>query len=265
MRSLLVYIAALVGSASLGDRAHADPLAVTVIARTAQVALHRGEPVPVEVIVANTGTTTVTMHVMTCSWTDAWTISDRAIGISGIDCAKNFERTIELAPGATDVRKLTLVPARDAAIGPHEVKLGWSARRGGEVVWSAPLSFDVLGALDGVAVSAHKLADHRYALAIANTGREAISISAQPVLQVDRDGGWQDVTPVDLSCAYPQPKCVTLAPGEGTSAEWLGMTCGRCICHGNGLAQPGSYRLVARSCDGTRDALGAAFVVPAAR
>jgi len=258
-RLALVLAMAAAGTASAG------PLGVKVEARVTQSALHRGESAIAEVLVTNTTSTTQAFRIMSCSWDDSWRSDDRGFTTAGlVACAKNTETVLELAPDETDLRKLAVVVANDAAYGSHVVRLGWSPIGAKATEWSAPITFTVVEVSSDVAVTAKRIADRRYTFAIANATKHPLQIGGLFTVQGDAGGAWADLSAMDASCnALPAPPtCMTLEPGKPfETREWEGMSCARCVCAANVILPPGNYRLVVHSCDGKRDYVGGAITL----
>jgi len=254
---------ALILAIAVAGTASAGPLGVKVEARTTQSAIHRGESAIVEVLVTNTTGTTQTFHIMSCSWDESWRSDDRGFTTVGlVACAKNTETVLSLAPDETDLRKLAVVVANDAAYGSHVVRLGWSPIGAKATEWTAPLAFDVVEVSSDVGVTAKRIADRRYTFSIANATKRALQIGGLFTMQKDVSGAWAELSPMDASCDVAPPTCITLEPGKPfETREWEGMSCSRCGCSANVVVPPGNYRLVVHSCDGKRDYVGGAITL----
>lgn len=228
---------------------------VTIEAVPVQTRVHRNDVVSVRLQTRNTTDHTQAFRIMTCSWQDEWRSDDPQLVPGGADCAKNFAFTLTLAPGAVDVRVLALHVDTGASLGAHAFRLGFTAIGRKDTVWSTPATVRIVAVGAGVRLSArYDLPDH-IVFTVTNTNPQSIELADHLVLQRLVDGEWADMTWVSATgCAAPPVTCTVLAPGGSiASAPWLGMTCGQCICHASTPAEPGEYRLVARSCHGDVD------------
>jgi hypothetical protein len=103
-------------------------------------------------------------------------------------------------------------------------------------------------------------------------------ISLRSAVDVERlvDGVWQTVFVANLyvidTCGgpigphKPPPPCRSIAPSQRVVAvPWTGRLCGsQCPtgCHGEGIAPPGTYRFVIKTCDGSETFVSPQFEKP---
>lgn len=238
---------------------------VTIEAVPAQARIHRGDSFGIALRTTNTTGVSQSFRIMNCSWPDAWRSDDAHVMPGGSACSKNFEITLTLAPGEVDTRTLAMVAAKDAAFGAHTIRLGFTPIGAKDTVWSAPANVQVIEVASGLNISdAHKK-PREILFTLTNTSSRPIQIADHLVLQHYPNYLWTDMTWMSASsCGAPPPTCTTIAPGASITPQiWSGMTCAQCACHANTIAQGGQYRLIAQSCDGTIDYVGAAVSLPA--
>jgi len=117
-----------------------------------------------------------------------------------------------------------------------------------------------------------------YAIEVTNAGSGPVDVAHALDLERLSDGGWTSAlakdTVLELDCA--KSACATIAAGATLHpGAWWVSTAGcvqdRCVCEDGGAcivdcisvpAPPGTYRVVARSCDGKERWESAPFVVP---
>jgi hypothetical protein len=108
------------------------------------------------------------------------------------------------------------------------------------------VSFVATNGTDGVAMS------------LANRGASEISLRTSVIVEVESAGSFAAAPSTSslalrYDCTHEAERCVTLAPGaELQPPAWLG-TWGdmQCRCTRCGPVEPGSYRLVVTTCDGS--------------
>src|SRR4051812_5181642 len=113
------YLAILLGFCFAPLDAGATTPAATIDASLAPGTVHRGEAFGVRVRITNTSGAPQKFRIMSCSWPEQWRSNDPQIASLGWSCDKNFETTLELAPGAIDTRTLQLTAASAASLGAH--------------------------------------------------------------------------------------------------------------------------------------------------
>lgn len=109
---------------------------------------------------------------------------------------------------------------------------------------------------------------------VTNVGHAAVALSTALDVEVLGDAGWSSTLATGLSLALDctKSKCSTLAAGETAHpGQWWGATNGcvqdPCACNDGGCivdclsttAPKGKYRIVARTCDGSRTFASAPF------
>jgi hypothetical protein len=129
------------------------PTAVAIAVAPVQTRLHRGDGFDVELRTTNNTRHLQAFRIMSCSWAEAWKTDDAQIDASPIACTRNGEITLRLAPGATDVRTLNLEVAKDAALGTHTFRLGFTPIGSRDTLWSAAASVNVVAVGSAITVS----------------------------------------------------------------------------------------------------------------
>jgi len=258
MRPLFVLIA-------LQSAAVASPTkTVTIEAVPAQARVHRGDSFGISLRTTNTTGVPQSVRIMSCSWAESWRSDDAQISPEGGVCTKNFEITLTLAPGGVDTRALTMVAAKDASFGAHAIRLGFTPIGAKDTVWSTAASVQVIESASGLKISDTHRKPREIAFTLTNTTSRPIQIVDHLVLQHYPDYLWADMTWMSATSCSSPPTYITIAPGASITPEiWSGMTCAQCGCHANTFAEAGQYRLIAQSCDGTVDYVGAAVSLPA--
>jgi hypothetical protein len=128
-----------------------------------------------------------------------------------------------------------------------------------------------------VRVGVHRDDPHSYSIEVSNVGAEPVDVAHALDVELLGDAGWnsalaKDVA-LDLDCS--KSKCTTIAPGAKLhpGAWWVstnGCVQDMCVCFDGGAcvvdclsspAMPGTYRIVARSCDGAKRWESEPFVV----
>jgi hypothetical protein len=107
------------------------------------------------------------------------------------------------------------------------------------------------------------------AMSIANHGASETSLAARVIVEVEHDGAFAEVPSTSAlalryDCAHEAEHCVTLAAGaELLPPDWLG-TWGdmQCVCTRCGPVEPGNYRLVVTTCDGSHRTTSNTFAMP---
>jgi hypothetical protein len=221
--------------------------AVTIEATPLHARAHRNETTPITLRTTNTTGVRQAFQIMTCSWADEWKSDDPLLQTGGIDCSKNFQRTLVLDPGAVDLRTIDVYVDKTAALGPHVVRLGFTAIGSKTTIWSTAVTLQVVAIESGLAVSATHVKPREIAFTITNTASQSIEIADEIALQSPLDYRWGTRTWLSAtSSAQPAVRCTTLAPGASITVAWSATTCGDCV---------GNYRIVPRACDGTVDYL----------
>jgi hypothetical protein len=233
---------------------------VTIEATAAQARIHRGDSFGVTLRTTNTTGVAQSFRIMNCAWPDSWRSDDVQLVSTGVECDKNFEITLTLAPGDVDTRTLMVVAAKDASYGAHAVHFGFTPIGAKATVWSTAASLQVIAVASALKISDVHRKPREIAFTLTNTSSRPIQVADHLVLQHDVDSSFTDMTWMSASsCAAPPPTCTTIAPGASlTPSIWPGMTCAQCVCHANTFAEAGQYRLIAQSCDGTIDYIGRA-------
>jgi hypothetical protein len=237
---------------------------VTIEAVPSQARVHRGDSFGIELRTTNTTSVPQSFRIMNCAWADSWRSDDAQLASTGVECDKNFEITLTLAPGDVDTRTLMVVAAKDASNGAHAVRFGFTPIGAKTTVWSTAASLQVIAVASDLKISDVHRKPREIAFTLTNTTSRPIQIADHLVLQHYPNYLWSDMTWMSAtSCASTPPVCTTIAPGASiTPAIWSGMTCTQCVCHANTFAEAGQYRLIAQSCDGTIDYVGAAVSLP---
>jgi hypothetical protein len=244
----------------VGVVARADPPAPKgplLVEATFAGAAHRTESFAVTVAMVNPGQTAETVGIWSCSWQQQWKTDDPQIGVAGSDCDKNFPTTVSLAAHARDTRTLRAIVSYKAGLGAHDLRLGFTPTNG-TTIWTGKITVTVIDVGSDLTITNKGV--------LTNTSATAIELGEH--LQVQRlfEGAWTDLSELSASaCAAPQPTCVTIAAHKTLARPWDGNVCALCNCDRNGRAQPGTYRIIAHACDGSRDYLGAEIVQPAGK
>jgi len=228
--------------------------AATIDASLAPGTVHRGEAFGVRVRITNTSGAPQKFRIMSCSWPEEWRSSDPQIASLGWPCDKNFETTLELAPGAIDTRTLQLTPTAQASSGAHTLRVGFTPIGAAVALWSPEFTVQVAEVSKDLAITS-TTKQRETTFKLANTTKQPIELREQLTVQRYFEYTWVDLSPLSASaCAPNPPACTTIAPGKQLApAAWAGTVCAQCDCSRNGPAQPGTYRLVAHACDGKHD------------
>jgi hypothetical protein len=248
------YFAILLGFCFVPLDASATTPATTIDAGLAPGTIHRGEAFGVRVRVTNTSSAPQKFRIMSCSWAEQWRSNDPQIASLGWACDKNFETTLELAPGAIDTRTLQLTATDKASLGAHTLRVGFTPIGAAATLWSPEFTVQVAEVAKDLAITS-TTKQRETTFKLANTTKQPIEIREQLTVQRYFEYTWTDLSPLSASaCAPNPPACTTIAPGKhATPMTWAGTVCAQCDCSRNGPAQPGTYRLVAHACDGKRD------------
>ena len=237
---------------------------VTIEATPVQPRVHRGDSVAITLQTSNTTGTRQEFEIMNCAWPDSWRSDDRDVQSSGVDCSKNFQITLTLAPGQVDTRTLALSVAPTAALGAHVLHLGFKPISATATIWSSAITLQVIELGSGLALTSKSVKPREIAFALRNTTGKSLQIADHIVLQHYVEGAWSDLTWISASSCAAPAACTTLEPSKIlTTTEWDGMTCVQCGCHANTFAEPGQYRLRVEACDGKTDYVGAQVSLPA--
>jgi hypothetical protein len=121
--------------------AAADPLEARIDSAPART--QAGQPLGVRVRLVNTTRSHLHVAIMSCSWPDQWQSSDAELTVNGADCGKNIPTALDLAPGASDVRTLTLSSSPGATVGAHKLRLGFTPLDAKATTWTGWTSVEV--------------------------------------------------------------------------------------------------------------------------
>jgi hypothetical protein len=116
------------------------PAGVAVLPATST--WQQGKPVEVTLKVTNTSRADARFEVMSCSWEDHWSSSDRELIWSPWGCDKNTPSTVALAPGKAREWKLSMYAAKKATLGAHSLVMTFMPR-GGSPAKSSPVTITV--------------------------------------------------------------------------------------------------------------------------
>ena len=139
----------------------------------------------------------------------------------------------------------------------HQVALARDASSPPQVVAAAPTPKGVVLEV-GAGFGDLRIANHGPAMAL----RSAV------VVEMQREEGWVALPVSNLflrrSCQRADvPDCVELAPGASLDmVPWTGRLClSQCMthCRFDGAEEPGTYRFVVSSCEGTQTVVSSAF------
>lgn len=118
----------LVSTLLMASVAHAGPLTVEILPATST--WPQGKPVDVTLKVTNTSKADASFEVMSCSWEEHWSSSDRELIWRPWGCDKNAPSTVALAPGKAREWKLSMYAAEKATLGAHSLVMTFTPRDG---------------------------------------------------------------------------------------------------------------------------------------
>ena len=114
---------------------HADiPLSVTASLTQAKVE-RRGYILKLHLIVKNTSSQPIDLHVMNCSWFEHWKSDKSKISIVAWNCAKNFAVTVVLKSQEIYAKDLEVCLLRPVEL-PYSFKMGFTPIGSKATYWS---------------------------------------------------------------------------------------------------------------------------------
>lgn len=145
MHLLTPVLAVLVWLAPLAASADTSTKTVTIqAAAVTKRPIHRGDRFEVELKTRNTTATKQRFELMSCGWVETWRTDDAQLRSEKANCDKNVPSVLELAPGAVDIRSITLTVQPDASLGAHAVRLGFTPPGTKAPIWSNSITVAVI-------------------------------------------------------------------------------------------------------------------------